>query len=228
MGKDRSDTVSSVVLLIFSLYCTFSLVSPPFNSFNDYLFTSSNRLPNTITPRPSNNKTSVVYKGRALYDAIHKGKSQRSPLAREILRVRLNGKDVIYEVTSGFGPRWGRMHRGVDIGMVEKTPLHNPTNMKGKATTFWDYKGGGTVCLLELINSNGEASGLKILYLHMTSCKVGDIEPYGLIGLSGNTGLSQGPHLHLSIKAYDNHIPASASISKAVIGPKEHGLKVGE
>ncbi len=103
-------------------------------------------------------------------------------------------------VTSAYGPRWGRFHAGVDLrasmgtqvmamaeGVVKgvgDTDLCCPGASFGK-WIFIEYNNGlsGTFAHLSLISVK---SGQRV--------KRGDV-----VGYSGNSGSSTGPHLHVSI-----------------------------
>lgn len=97
-------------------------------------------------------------------------------------------------VTSNYGPRWGRLHDGMDIGM--------PT---GTEVTAAD---GGEVIFVGQDGSRGKNivvkhdNGLITRYQHLSWWDVekGQKVAKGqYIGKSGNTGNSTGPHLHFSV-----------------------------
>lgn len=103
--------------------------------------------------------------------------------------------------TSPFGAleeiREGRPHFGVDYAMEEGTPLGAVMNgIVKKVADYGDTNAGKTV-MLELEDGN------MAIYGHLSefAVKEGDIVEQGqLIGLSGNSGFSTGPHLHFAIK----------------------------
>jgi murein DD-endopeptidase MepM/ murein hydrolase activator NlpD len=105
-------------------------------------------------------------------------------------------------VSSSFG--WRKhpvlkkkdFHPGIDLRALRKTPVYATANgvieYAGRHA-----KGYGT---LVIIHHN---YGFKTLFGHLNRVKVktGDIVQKGqLIALSGNTGLSSGPHLHYEIR----------------------------
>ncbi|MDX6581977.1 MAG: hypothetical protein QOI10_1161 [Solirubrobacterales bacterium] len=98
-------------------------------------------------------------------------------------------------ITSGFGYRWGRLHEGIDIGVPEGTPIRaaKPGNVVIAA-----YTGGyGNYTCID------HGGGLSSCYGHQSSFAVspGDQVAQGeVIGYSGNTGSSTGPHLHFEIR----------------------------
>ena len=111
-------------------------------------------------------------------------------------------------ITSPYGPRprpggfGSRYHKGVDIGGVGyTTPVH-----AAKA---------GTVIVSKLSRSYGNyvvvshGSGNTTLYAHMSSrsVKVGQRVNQGdVLGITGSTGNSTGPHLHFEITENGNRV----------------------
>jgi len=96
--------------------------------------------------------------------------------------------------TSGYGWRWGRMHNGNDFATPVGTPL---VAMSSGRVISAGYEGGYGL-KLEIEYWDGTVSW----YAHMNSMdvSVGDVvAPGEVVGSSGNTGHSTGPHLHLEI-----------------------------
>jgi murein DD-endopeptidase MepM/ murein hydrolase activator NlpD len=101
-------------------------------------------------------------------------------------------------ITSGFGPRWGSFHPGLDIGAAEGTPIYAAAS--------------GTVVLMQSEAESGgygnftcidHGGGLSTCYAHQTSfaTSLGASVSQGvLIGYVGNTGFSTGPHLHFEVR----------------------------
>jgi len=97
-------------------------------------------------------------------------------------------------LTSHFGPRWGRMHQGIDMNLRMGTPIYTIFDGIVRIATF----GGGYGYHVVVRHSNG----LETLYAHMSklSVQVGQVVRAGeLLGLGGSTGWSTGPHLHLEV-----------------------------
>jgi len=100
------------------------------------------------------------------------------------------------EMTWGFGPRWGRMHKGVDTNLEIGDTLYAAFN---GIVRYADYNTGGYGNCVVIRHFNG----LETIYAHMSEL---DVEPGDLvyasevIGLGGNSGRSQGPHLHFEIR----------------------------
>ncbi len=98
-------------------------------------------------------------------------------------------------ITSKFGWRDGRMHKGIDIELDRGTPVFAAfTGM----VRFAKREGAfGNVIIIRHYN------GLETVYAHLSKIKVkpGDrIEAGHLIGLGGSTGRSSGPHLHFEVR----------------------------
>jgi murein DD-endopeptidase MepM/ murein hydrolase activator NlpD len=130
----------------------------------------------------------AVAKKTAAAAALRKAEAQRK--AREKWVQPIKGAAF----TSGYGWRWGRMHEGNDFGTPVGTPL---ASMSTGTVVFAGYEGGyGNK--LEIEYWDGTVS----VYGHMSqiSVSVGDkVAPSEIVGYSGNTGHSTGPHLHLEI-----------------------------
>lgn len=100
-------------------------------------------------------------------------------------------------VTSRFGARWGKKHKGLDIGAPKGTTI--VASASGTVTVSqYGYSGGyGNYIIL----SHG--NGVQTVYGHCTELlvKVGEHVSQGQpIATVGNTGNSQGNHLHLEIR----------------------------
>jgi murein DD-endopeptidase MepM/ murein hydrolase activator NlpD len=117
---------------------------------------------------------------------------------------------VCAPVTSEFGPRWGRLHAGIDQGAPTGTALG--ASKEGRVTRAgW----GGGYGNLVIIDHGG---GWTTRYAHMSAfaVSVGDTVELGeYIGDVGNTGNSTGPHLHFEIRFNGaaqnprNHLPGN-------------------
>lgn len=95
-------------------------------------------------------------------------------------------------------------HSGTDIGLPQGTPLYAAeAGYVGKAAVGTKWYG----TYLMIIHSNN----LSTLYGHMSSLAVSAdqyVTKGQLIGYSGNTGFSSGPHLHFEVRL--NGIPVNA------------------
>ncbi|VDN48047.1 conserved protein of unknown function [Petrocella atlantisensis] len=101
---------------------------------------------------------------------------------------------IKYRLTSKFGPRWGRMHTGIDLAGPRGTEIKAADGGRVIAAG-WD---GGYGYRVVIDHGNGMTS----LYAHASAIyvKVGqDVGKYERIAAVGNTGNSTGPHLHFEI-----------------------------
>lgn len=107
-----------------------------------------------------------------------------------------------YYITSGYGYRWGRLHKGVDIA---------GSNIYGKpilaaadgVVSLVDYNDGGYGYYVMINHGNSGGNNYVTLYAHMSSqaAYVGQRVSKGdVIGYVGSTGRSTGPHLHFEIR----------------------------
>lgn len=100
-------------------------------------------------------------------------------------------------LTSRFGYRWGRGHKGIDIGAPKGTTIYAAASgTVASTTTGW---GGGYGN--HLIISHG--NGVQTLYGHCTTLlvKAGQKVSQGqAIATVGNTGNSYGNHLHFEVR----------------------------
>jgi hypothetical protein len=97
-------------------------------------------------------------------------------------------------ISSPFGPRWGRMHEGVDIN-IKYAPVYAAGDGK---VVYTGTKGGYGVAV---IIDHGD--GFETLYGHLSrfSVKAGEEVHKGQrIATSGNTGRSTGAHLHFEVR----------------------------
>lgn len=96
--------------------------------------------------------------------------------------------------TSGYGMRWGRMHEGDDFA----TPVGTPLAAMSTGTVTFAGQESGYGNKVEIEYWDGTVS----YYAHMNSITVSvgqQVAPGDVVGSSGNTGHSTGPHLHLEI-----------------------------
>ncbi|MFN7911900.1 MAG: peptidoglycan DD-metalloendopeptidase family protein [Bacteroidota bacterium] len=102
-------------------------------------------------------------------------------------------------VTSNYGWRDGRMHKGIDIDLNKGDKVS--AAFDGKVRIARRQGGFGNVVILMHPN------GLETVYAHLHKIKVkeGDVVLSGqIIGLGGNTGHSRGTHLHFEMR-YKGH-----------------------
>jgi hypothetical protein len=120
-------------------------------------------------------------------------------------------------VTSNFGWRDGRIHKGIDIDLEKGDRVS--AAFDGKVRVAKKQGGFGNVVILMHPN------GLETVYAHLSKLKVkeGDVVLSGqTIGLGGNTGHSSGSHLHFEV-----HYLGHALNPGAIISFTEHKLYHG-
>ncbi|BAY64988.1 putative peptidase [Calothrix brevissima NIES-22] len=113
--------------------------------------------------------------------------------------------------TSEFGPRWGRNHNGVDIAEILGTPIYAAAS--GTATI------GASGCLFSPIGNNvinrgcgggfgnhviiNHANGYQTIYAHLSEITIENntqVSQGQMIGKMGNSGASNGTHLHWEVR----------------------------
>lgn len=98
-------------------------------------------------------------------------------------------------VTSTFGERWGRQHKGLDMGAPEGTEIYAA---KDGVVTCAEYK--DSFGNLVIIDHGGE---LESYYAHCSSLDVlpgQQVTAGQKIAAVGSTGNSTGPHLHFEVR----------------------------
>ncbi|MFN3197753.1 MAG: LysM peptidoglycan-binding domain-containing M23 family metallopeptidase [Bradymonadia bacterium] len=99
-------------------------------------------------------------------------------------------------LSSGYGPRWGRMHRGVDFAAKSGTPIY----AAAAGTVIYSnnkQRGYGNLILIQ------HPDQFVTVYAHNRRNLVdeGDEVRQGQrIGEVGSTGRSTGPHLHFEVR----------------------------
>ncbi len=99
-------------------------------------------------------------------------------------------------LTSSYGARWGRSHKGIDIGASTGTPVYASDN---GTVVYSQYNDGGYGYLVQIDHGNGYVT----YYGHCSELLVnaGDVVAKGdLIAKVGSTGRSTGPHLHFEVR----------------------------
>lgn len=113
-----------------------------------------------------------------------------------------SGAEMIWPVdgtlTSPFGPRWGRLHAGLDIAAPGGTPIRAAAS--------------GTIAFTQSVAESGgygnytcidHGGGLASCYAHQSDFAVtsGSVSQGAVIGYVGNTGNSFGDHLHFEVRS---------------------------
>jgi len=101
-------------------------------------------------------------------------------------------------VTSNFGARWGRAHKGLDIKVYIGDTIRAAWSGKVRIVK---YEGAGYGKYVVIRHNNG----LETIYGHMSAWLVEEnqtVKAGQPIGLGGNTGRSTGSHLHFETRYY--------------------------
>ena len=103
-------------------------------------------------------------------------------------------------VTSPYAPRWGGFHRGTDFRASVGTQIKAVANgvVKGTGDTDICCPGASFGKWIFIEHTNG----LSSTYAHLSLISVSKDQKVArgqVIGYSGNTGSSTGPHLHVSL-----------------------------
>ncbi|MCY4088085.1 MAG: M23 family metallopeptidase [Actinomycetia bacterium] len=103
-------------------------------------------------------------------------------------------------LTSPFGPRWGRLHAGIDIGAPFGTPI-----VSVASGVVIDAGWLGSYGNLVVVD---HGNGLSTAYAHQQRIvvSVGDrVSEGAVLGEVGSAGFSTGPHLHFEVRV--NGVP---------------------
>lgn len=149
------------------------------------------------------------------WDEIVSGRLTEEEKSRYNVYVLSKGAQQVYgsplaedwsdKISSRFGYRIHpitkekKFHAGIDIAVPVGTPLYSCTD--------------GTVMIAEYSDSAGyyirilTDTGYSVIYMHLDSLGVSageEVSKGMVIGATGNTGFSTGPHLHLEIRNPEN------------------------
>jgi murein DD-endopeptidase MepM/ murein hydrolase activator NlpD len=116
-------------------------------------------------------------------------------------------RPVPQRITSGFGPRfhpilgYARMHTGIDFA----APLGTPIAAAADGDVVWaSWRGGYGRCIILL-----HGGGISTLYAHCSDITVfvgQKVKCREVIGYTGTTGLSTGPHLHFEMRRFGHPV----------------------
>ena len=118
-------------------------------------------------------------------------------LPGELPEMTAEGGDIPSRVVSSpYGWRWGRMHTGVDYPRPDGTPVS--VIQPGTVTSAgWNDGGYGYMVMIS------HPGGNTTFYGHLSKILVKQgqqIEPGTVIGNTGSTGRSTGPHVHFEVR----------------------------
>lgn len=115
-------------------------------------------------------------------------------IATEKIPFGMPVKDA-FRYTSGFGPRWGRMHKGTDLAAPIGTPIYATAD--GVVIKAGWSQGYGRLIKIQ------HEFGIVTYFAHLSAFNVTKgqrVSRGDRIGDMGNSGRSTGPHLHYEIR----------------------------
>lgn len=135
----------------------------------------------------------------SLYDDWNNTYAHRATELPDSFRISLKNfcmPTVSRVVTSNFGARWGRRHKGLDIKVYIGDTIRAAFSGKVRMVKY-EAAGYGKYVVIRHNN------GLETIYGHMSAWLVEENEVVKAgqpIGLGGNTGRSTGSHLHFETR----------------------------
>ena len=100
------------------------------------------------------------------------------------------------QLTSNFGARWGRQHKGLDVKVYIGDTIRSAFSGRVRIVNY-EARGYGKYVVIRHYN------GLETIYGHMSKHLVEqdqEVKAGDPIGLGGNTGRSTGSHLHFETR----------------------------
>lgn len=139
----------------------------------------------------------VILAGTKKYDGygggegnIDRGVSYDEGAAYGVLTIPV----PIVNISSPFGPRWGRFHSGVDFALAQGSDIYAADD----GTVYYAGYSGGYGNLIKVDHGNG----MQTYYAHCSSIEASpgqQVNAGQLIARVGSTGNSTGPHLHFEV-----------------------------
>jgi murein DD-endopeptidase MepM/ murein hydrolase activator NlpD len=134
-----------------------------------------------------------------LYEDWNNVYAHRETALPDSFRIDLRGFHMPTDsrvLTSNFGARWGRQHKGLDIKVYIGDTIRAAFNGKVRIVKY-EPRGYGKYVVIRHHN------GLETIYGHMSKHLVAEnqeVKAGDPIGLGGNTGRSTGSHLHFETR----------------------------
>lgn len=157
------------------------------------------KMVDTLTLRPAMEAEEAVMTVNKLYDDWNNTYAHRATELPDSFRINLKHFCMPTEsrvVTSNFGARWGRSHKGLDIKVYIGDTIR--AAFSGKVRMVKNEPAGyGKYVVIR------HSNGLETIYGHMSGWLVKEDEVVKAgqpIGLGGNTGRSTGSHLHFETR----------------------------
>ena len=122
-------------------------------------------------------------------------------------------------IVSPYGPRWGRMHKGIDFGAGYGAPIRAAGDGVVIGAGYLSEESGyGKITVIR------HANGFYSAYAHQSRMLVhagSRVRAGELIGYVGSTGHSTGPHLHFEVR----RAPHGGQVNP-VPWLRKHGIRV--
>lgn len=134
-----------------------------------------------------------------LYDEWENKYAHRATTLPDSFRIDLRGfcmPTTSRVLTSNFGARWGRQHKGLDVKVYIGDTIRAAFSGKVRIVKY-EARGYGKYVVIRHYN------GLETIYGHMSKQLVAEdqeVKAGEPIGLGGNTGRSTGSHLHFETR----------------------------
>ena len=134
-----------------------------------------------------------------LYEDWNNHYAHRATALPDTFKINLRGFCMPTEnrvVTSNFGARWGRQHKGIDVKVYIGDTIRAAFSGKVRMVKY-EARGYGKYVVIR------HGNGLETIYGHMSKHLVAEdeiVEAGQPIGLGGNTGRSTGSHLHFETR----------------------------
>jgi len=170
-----------------------------------YAAVRSQRKDTLVAVRASRKETESHLAGLEKEQAAVQARLARAAGAPGAGPIKRGSGQLIYPasgpISSPFGPRWGRLHAGIDIPLPIGTPLRAADG--GRVAIAGPTGGYGNYTCIQ------HSGSLSTCYGHQNTIgvSVGQSVSQGqVIGQSGNTGNSTGPHLHFETRVNGNPV----------------------
>jgi hypothetical protein len=115
---------------------------------------------------------------------------RKEPTAEDIAQFEVDGKPLSsFPRTSGYGPRWGRTHYGIDFGVPEGSKVTMAKN-SNKVDLVENVAAGGAAGNITAVDF-ADGNSLELLHMSDATLKIGKFKPGG--GKLGPASPFQGP-----------------------------------
>lgn len=145
------------------------------------------------------NRENAESPAAALYDGWDNKYAHRATELPETFKINLKHfamPTTSRVITSNFGSRWGRQHKGLDIKVYIGDTIRAAFSGKVRIVRY-EARGYGNYIVIRHNN------GLETIYGHLSKQLVSEnqvVRAGQPIGLGGNTGRSTGSHLHFETR----------------------------